>query len=132
LQAALLRGFARKKLAEEQGTYKPLMGDPDNPDDADDADDWCVRVRVRVRVRVCVRVRVRVRVRLSLSLSLSLVFIRLPAPVLPLPTCFTLPHISLVDSFGQTATRDEDEEDWFAEDDDILDEDEEFTPLALD
>ena len=95
LQAALLRGFARKKLAEEQGTYKPLMGDPDNPDDADDADDWCVRVRVRVRVRVCVRVRVRVRVRLSLSLSLSLSlwylsgFLPLSCPfppVLPSPT----------------------------------------------
>ena len=27
LQAALLRGFARKKLAEDQGTYTPLMGD---------------------------------------------------------------------------------------------------------
>lgn len=38
MQAALLRGFARKRLAEEQGTYKALMGDPSLPDD--DADDW--------------------------------------------------------------------------------------------
>lgn len=40
LQAALLRGFARKKLAEEQGTYSPLMGDPDASDDESDADVW--------------------------------------------------------------------------------------------
>lgn len=32
LQAALLRGFARKKLKEKQGTYKPLMGDPEADD----------------------------------------------------------------------------------------------------
>ena len=42
LQAALLRGFARKKLAEEQGTYTPLMGDPDADLEEDDAEDWFV------------------------------------------------------------------------------------------
>jgi len=37
LQAALLRGFARKKLQEEEGTYSPLMGDPEE-DEADDGE----------------------------------------------------------------------------------------------
>jgi len=38
MQAALLRGFARKRLAEQEGTYKPLMGDPEEM--LDDADEW--------------------------------------------------------------------------------------------
>jgi len=38
MQAALLRGFARKRLAEQEGTYKPLMGDPEEI--LDDADEW--------------------------------------------------------------------------------------------
>jgi len=38
MQAALLRGFARKRLAEQEGTYKPLMGDPE--ENLDDADEW--------------------------------------------------------------------------------------------
>lgn len=38
LQAALLRGFARKRLKEQKGTYKPLMGDPDSLDEDKDID----------------------------------------------------------------------------------------------
>jgi len=39
LQAALLRGFARKRMQEEQGTYKPLTGDPEDPPEDEDWED---------------------------------------------------------------------------------------------
>mmetsp|Transcript_12299 Transcript_12299/g.30115 ORF Transcript_12299/g.30115 Transcript_12299/m.30115 type:complete len:295 (+) Transcript_12299:46-930(+) len=43
LQAALLRGFARKRMKESQGTYVPLMGDPltDAEEDVEwDDEEW--------------------------------------------------------------------------------------------
>ena len=43
LQAALLRGFARKKLAEQDGTYTPLIGDTEKELAADDDQDWFPR-----------------------------------------------------------------------------------------
>ncbi len=39
-QAALLRGFARKRLKEQKGVYEPLMGDPEtDPEEVEWSDE---------------------------------------------------------------------------------------------
>jgi hypothetical protein len=45
-QAALLRGFARKRLKEQKGVYQPLMGDPEK--DQDEEIEWSDEVSTTV------------------------------------------------------------------------------------